>query len=140
MNKELLEKSFGAQDTPEENNYQQYLELGGIINEKDYEDALAKAQKTTARDEARIRQAENIAKFAGIESHNTEGAIDQRIILYEILRSDVMPKGVKYHHSQMSDQRIFVEALRMLGDVESVDKMIKKYSNISFRYREGDDK
>lgn len=128
------------QNTPEENNYQQYLELGGIINEKDYEDALARAQKTTTLDETRIRQAENIAKFAGIELRNTEGAIDQRIILYGILRSDVRPEGVKRHRGQMSDQRIFVEALRMLGDVESVDKMIKKYPNISFKYQGSGDK
>lgn len=128
------------QDTPKENNYQQYLELGGIINEKDYEDALTRAQKTTALDEAQIMQAENIAKFAGIGLRNTEDTVDQRIILYGILRSDARPEGVKYHHSQMSDQQIFMEVLRMLGDVESVDKMIKKYSNISFKYQRSSDK
>ena len=140
MNKELLEKGVDVKNTPEENNYQRYLELGGIINEKDYQDVLIRAQRTTTLDEARIRQAENLAKFAGIELYNTDGTIDQRIVLYGILRSDVMPEGVKYHHSQMSDQRILVEALRMLGDVESVNKMIRKYSNISFEYQRGNDK
>lgn len=128
------------QDPSEKNNYQQYLELGGIINEKDYEDALTRAQKTATLDKARIRQAENIAKFAGIELHKTEGSIDQRIILYGILRSDVRPEGIEHHHSQMSDQRIFVETLRMLGDAESLDKMIKKYPNISFEYQRSGNK
>lgn len=140
MNKKLLEKGADMQDALEENSYQQYLELGGIINEKDYKYALARAQKTTTLSEARIRQAENIVKFAGIELHNTEGAIDQRIMLYGILRSDVRPEGIKHHHSQMSDQRIFVEALRMLGDIESINKMIKKYPNISFEYQRSSDK
>ncbi len=77
-------------------------------------------------------QAENIAKFAGIELHNTEDAIDKRIALYAILRSDVKPKGVEHYHSDMSDQRLFAEVLRMLGDDESLDKMIVAYPNISF--------
>jgi hypothetical protein len=62
---------------------------------------------------------------------NTENTIDQRTILYATLRSDVAPKEVEHHHSQMSDQRLFAEVLRMLGDVESLDKMIEAYPNIS---------
>ena len=128
------------QNTLEEKNYQRYLELGGIINEKDYDSALERSENITTLKETLIRQAEKIAESTGIELHNTEGAIDQRIILYGILRDDVRPEEVEHHHSQMSDQRIFVEALRMLGDTESLDKMIKRYPNISFRYQRGNDK
>ena len=64
------------------------------------------------------------------------GVVDSKIILYGILRGDVRPEGVEYHHDEMSDQRLFAEALRMLGDAESLDKMIEAYPNISL----GDDK
>ena len=127
------------QNTPERSNYQQYLELGGIINEKDYDSALARAESTTTLNKTLIRQAESIAKFVGIELHDRGDAIDRRTILYGILRSDIRPEKVKYHRDQMSDQRIFVEALRMLGDVKSLDKMVKAYPNISFEYRNPSD-
>ena len=137
MNKNPFEKNLAASDNIKENkSYRQYWESGGIINEKDYESILTRARNTTTLDETRIKQAEGIAKFAGIELNNTEDGIDQRIILYGILRSDIKPEEVKSHHSQMSDQRLFAEALRMLGDVESLDKMIKAYPNISFIYHE----
>jgi len=127
-------------DTPEENNYQRYIDMGGIINEKDYNSVLERARSMTTVDETLIGQMKVILDFAGIELHNSKNSVDPRVILYGILRSDVRPKGVKYHHDQMSDQQIFVEALRMLGDTESVNKMIKVHPNTSFKYQRGTDK
>ncbi len=120
------------QDTPKENNcYQRYQELGGIINEKDYESALARTKNTTISCILLIKQLEFIARVAGIELHNAKGTIDQRIILYGILRTDTN-KEVQYHHSQMCDQRLFAEALRMLGDIDSLNKLIDAHPHISF--------
>ncbi|OGN09373.1 MAG: hypothetical protein A3C61_00715 [Candidatus Yanofskybacteria bacterium RIFCSPHIGHO2_02_FULL_39_10] len=164
MNKELLEEGVDMQDTRKENNYQRYLKLGGIINKDDYESALSRLEMAEKNqeipDKNRVTQAGNMAKFAGIELGGQNGT-DQRVRLYSILRSDVKlekvkpkqtndqrtsiyydgvsnsdtkTKEVERHHSEMNDQRIFVEALRMLGDVDSVDKMIKAYPNISFKY------
>lgn len=118
------------QDATQEG-YQQYQELGGIINEEDYKSALARAKDATARDKTRIAQAENIAQRAGITLENSEDALDPRTVLYGVLRRDRKP-GVKYHHSQMNDQRLFAEALRMLGDAESLKKLIEAHPNISF--------
>ena len=115
-----------------ENNYERYQKLGGIINEKDYESALNRAKNTTTLDIVLIKELEFIARIAGIELHNTKDAIDQRTILYGILRADAKPKGIKYHHSQMSDQRLFAEVLRILRDVDSLDKLINTYPHISF--------
>ncbi|MDP3792454.1 MAG: hypothetical protein Q8Q89_01865 [bacterium] len=140
MNKEHLEKSSDVQNTPEENNYQRYLDLGGIINEKDYNSVLERVEDITTVDKTLIGQVEVMSNFAGIELHNPENSTDPKIILYGILRNDVRPKGVKHHHQQISDQQIFVEALRMLGDAESTDKMIKAHPNISFKYQRGTDK
>ena len=115
----------------EEESYHRYRKLGGIINEQDYKSALARAESVATFDKTRRTQAEGIARFAKIELHNVEGVIDPRIKLYVILRGDVRPEGVKHHHDEMSDQRLFAEALRMLGDAESLDKMIEAYPNIS---------
>jgi ribosomal 30S subunit maturation factor RimM len=120
-------------ETFENDRYQQYIKNGGIINKKDYEGVLDRAQTSSITlESSQVKQVELMAKFAGIELNNAENTIDQRIILYEILRSDSKPEDAEYHHSQMSDQRLFAEALRMLGDIDSLKKLIQAYPNISF--------
>lgn len=114
-----------------EASYRRYVELGGIINEKDCRSALSRAGKTTTLSVSSMAQVEGMAKRAGIVLHNSEDSPDPRAILYGILRSDRVPEP-KYHHSQMSDQRLFAEALRMLGDADSLKKVIEAYPNISF--------
>ena len=119
------------QDAAQEDNcYHRYQELGGIINEQDYESILARAKSATVPDIALIKQLELIAEFAGIELHNAKGSIDQRTILYGILRTDTKPKGVQYHHSQMCDQRLLAEALRMLGNTYALDKLVDAYHKV----------
>ncbi len=173
MNKELLEKGADTQDTPEENNYQRYLELGGIVNEKDYNSALARLEEAEIEKKMpnrnQVIQVKNMTKNAGIELGSDKHAY-RTIELYSILRSDRPPEEVKqshahdqtkdqhtsvyhdgvpkndakpevkHHHSEMTDQRILVEALRMLGDVESRDRIINAHPNISFKYERGDSK
>ena len=137
MNKEIFEKETADNL---ENNYQHYLELGGIINEKDYQSALDRMNNAYALDKKSpgirnsIQQAVDMARYAKIELNDSEDVHDSKILLYVILRLDVKPEDVEYHHSQMSDQRIFGEVLRMLGDADSLDKLIKAYLNISFKY------
>ena len=151
MNKEFPEnKAVDTQGvekeaTPEnlENNYQRYLELGGIINEKDYQNALDRMNNTRILDKKSpeirnsIQQVVNMARYAKIELNDSEDVHDPKILLYVILRLDIKPEDVEYHHSQMSDQRIFGEVLRMLGDADLLDKLIKAYPNISFKYEKG---
>lgn len=118
MNKELLEKGVGVQDTPEENNYQRYLEMGGIINEKDYNGALEKAKRVTTLDATRAQQVKNLAEPAGIELSNPE---DKRIKLYWVLQ-ELKPKEIKD-----SDFRLFREVLRMLEDIDALAKLKATY-------------
>ncbi len=120
------------QSATKENSYRRYRELGGIINEKDYKSALARAKNTVTLKITLIKQSEHIAQIAGIELHNTKNALDPIIILYGILRTDTAPQEVEYHHSQMSDQRLFAEALRMLGDADALNKLINAHPNIDF--------
>ncbi len=119
--------------TKENNSYGRYQKLGGIINKKDYESTLARVKNTVALNATLVKQLEHIAEFTGIELHNIKNTIDQRIILYVILRADIKSKEeAEYHHSDMSDQRLFAEVLRMLGDVDSLNKLINAHPNIVF--------
>lgn len=123
--------------------YKRYEEVGGIINKKDYAHALKRARDLTALNKAlpdvsfkiieqRAKQAEFMAKFAGIDPHNTNDALDPRVVLYGILRSDARPEGVEHHHSRMGDIRLFAEALRMLEDTASLAKLKEAHPNIQF--------
>jgi hypothetical protein len=112
--------------------YEQYLEFGGIINKKDFTSALTRAGNTSSIDNIIKTHGEVIARIANIQLQNTEETTDPRIVLYAILRNDVREEGVEYHHDNMGDQRLFAEALRMLGDTDSLNKMIEAYPNISF--------
>lgn len=112
----------------EKDPYAQYQELGGIINRKDYESALQRTAETAAvSDTTMVEQVEKMARFAGIELQNEKSANDPRVKLYAVLRGDSKPEEIKYHHSQMSDQRLFAETLRMLGDTEALNKLIDAY-------------
>jgi len=126
-----------------ETSYKRYLELGGIINEHDFRSAIGRMPgirrvimfENGSSIQSRVGQVRGIAKYSGIELRDPEYIPDPRIILYVILRGDTRPKGVKYHHDQMCDQRIFAEVLRMLGDKDSFDKLVKAHPHISFEYK-----
>ena len=109
--------------------YNKYQELGGIINEKDCKSALTRAERTAEFGQSLLGQAENIAKHAGIVLDNSDG-VDTRVKLYAVLRADNKPENVKYHHSQMSDQRLFAEVLRMLGDTDALNKLVDAYHKV----------
>lgn len=120
-------------DAPKENNdYQNYERLGVRINETDYSSVLQRARSAPAPEQALITQAELIAKTSGIALHGEAGALDKRVVLYGILRTDLKPPDVKDHYSQMSDQPLFAEALRMAGDDDSLQKLISTHPHISF--------
>jgi len=122
--------------------YRRYLEWGGIINETDYRSAIDRMPgmcriimfESSSSMLSRVEQVKGIARYSGFELSDSEDTLDPRIVLYVILRGDIRPEGVKYHHDQMSDQRIFGEVLRMLGDTDSFDKLVKAHPHISFKY------
>lgn len=107
--------------------YTKYQELGGIINKNDYKNALAEAKESNSLKKAYVEAAEGIAKKAGIVLNNAIDGIDPKVKLYAIMRADNKPEGVEHHHSQMSDQRLFAEVLRMLGDTDALNKLIGVY-------------
>src|SRR3989344_8264202 len=118
-----------------ESGYQSYLESGGIINEMDYQSAIDRMSgicriimsENSRPIQSMIEQVEGVAEYSRIELRSSEHIPDQRVVLYVVLRGDTNSKGVKYHHDQMSDQRIFGEGLRRLGDIDSFNKLVKAY-------------
>ena len=121
MLKEHLEKDMSTQTTPEKSDYQRYLDLGGIINEKDYKSALERASDTIV-DKVTADQVESIKYFAKIESLNPLA-----VKLYGVLRSDKRPKEAERHHDEMRDQKLFREVLKMLEDTDALNKMKTEY-------------
>jgi len=113
-------------------NYERYRQLGGIINEGDYKKALTRvAQTTRLREKTLVAQAERVVGVAGFSLNNDKDCLDDVTTLYGVLRTDQKP-GVEYHHGQMSDERLFAEALRMLDRPDLLAKVIEAYPNISF--------
>ncbi len=108
--------------------YAGYISHGGLINETDYQSALTRSRGAKVGDSTR-NQAEGIARFAGLDLGALRGEIDPSA-LYGILRNDTAPREVVHHHSQMSDQKLFVEMLRMLEEGEAVRMVQDAYPNI----------
>lgn len=94
-------------------NYSNYLKLGGIINKAACLSSLSRVSQEIPGEHF-VEQAERIAKVVGIRLNNFKGHLDKITLLYGVLRSDLEP-GALYHHGQMSDERLFAEALRMLN-------------------------
>lgn len=111
-------------------NYNNYLKLGGIINKAACLSALSRVdQKISA--EHFVDQVERIASVVGINLDNFRGHLDKITLLYGVLRSDLEP-GALYHHGQMSDERLFAEALRMLNRPILLKKLMMAYSKSNF--------
>lgn len=123
----LTYKHLDMHENQEEKSlYVKYIESGGILNEQDFYRILKK-NVDISKEDAELNkqtelQAEEMAKFAGIE-HGADHAIE----LYGIMRHDDKPENAQYHHSQMSDQSLFAEALRMSGNIDSLNKFIEAY-------------
>lgn len=77
---------------------------------------------------------EALVSVVGTELGAVKFAKDKRAALFGILRGDTNTSGAEHHHSQMNDQNLFAEALRMSGDEESLKKLAEAYPDISFEY------
>lgn len=114
-----------VQSPVEEHTYEEYMKLGGIINVSDYSSALLRARGKAPSAYGRA-QAELMARVAGIPLEEK----DALIALYSVLREDENFGHEKYHHSQMSDQQLFAEVLRMRGEAEFLRKFIAAHPHI----------
>lgn len=104
----------------EKSDWQKYQEIGGIIDEPGYVSAMERAKNSYEIDENKVKRIRAIAYAAEVE------LTPQSIELFGILRGDEKPSGVAHHHSQMTDEKLLIQVLLMLGDKESADKIIPK--------------
>lgn len=118
------------------NRYQKYRESGGVIGEKDYENALARVRNAMAAHEMSPEkhawdQVKLMAERAGIALDKDNA--DQRTMLYSIiseLRAVPPSQETQKSYSQISDTELFAEALRMLEDADALNKLIEAYHKV----------
>lgn len=116
----------------ENSTYAVYCRLGGIINEKDYTIIFERAILTQPNESTSAKnQAMMIIKRADL---NLDTEYTEKLVtLYSVLRNDTCPDEAKHHHCQMSDQRLLAEALRMMEDANSLQKLVVAFPNIDFK-------
>lgn len=107
--------------------YAEYIRHGGRINETDYQSALSRVQIGNANENFK-KNAKNMADFYGISLKELRSEIDP-CVLYAILREDIGARELEYHHSQMGDQQILVEALRMLEQDTAAQIIISRHTS-----------
>ena len=108
----------------EKDRYELYLKLGGVSKRKNYRSALHEAETITPS-ESSMMQAENMAQRAKIELQ--KDGIGHVVRLYAALRGNE-------RYAQESDQKVFAEALRMLGDSDSLKKLTEANIEIFSNY------
>ena len=107
--------------------YKEYKALGGILDEMEYQDVLGRidSSRNIPPYSPTSLQAEVMAKFAGITLS------PETVALYGVLRNDVKPDpDTEEHYSTLNDQKLFAEALRMVGDKDSLATFIEKHPHI----------
>ncbi len=109
----------------EENGFEKYQSLGGVLTEDEFTQAMTKAQGLDKVDPYSLRQAQGMMNIAGIE---LKSGNDIRVALYDVLRLHFNP-GLK-HATLVDDQPIFAEVLRIVGDIPALDKFLGAYPNI----------
>lgn len=132
---ELLEETAATIEHEPKYSYAGYVAVGGRIDEANYQRVMKRASEESGhfrvnhlRDQTR-----STADVSGVslDAVRDDVGIDPRCI-YEILRYDEKPADAKDHHSQMSDQELLVESLRMLEQGSAAQAIIDKHPHISF--------
>lgn len=131
--------------------YARYKSLGGVIDKGACQDIWTEAAGITYVDKALSLQADHYALESGVPLWKADpfdkvkvvwksgiwvtlysaDQVDDATVLYGVLRSGINPEP-EFHHSQMCDQRLFAEALRMLGRRPEIKRVIAAYPNIHF--------
>ena len=107
--------------------YKEYKALGGILDEMEYRNVLGRidSSKNVPPNSPTSLQAESMANAAGIILS------PETVALYGLLRHDVKPSpDTKNHYSTLNDQKLLAEALRMVGDKNSLATFIEKHAHI----------
>jgi hypothetical protein len=116
---------FRRKESPEEGNYEQYKALGGTLSQEEYQDVLKRAEEGRNIYSRWSKDANSMARAAEITLS------PETVTLYGILR-DEKPDPAKEHYSELNDQKLLAEALRIVGDESSLGMFIKKFTPTVF--------
>ncbi len=105
--------------------YKEYRKLGGALSQEEYENVLKRSADGKYAPSSSLWQghANFMAEATGIT------LTPEAVVIYGILRSE-NPDPIKEHFSEMSDQKLLAEALRIVGDKISLDIFIEKLPHI----------
>ncbi len=109
----------------QENNFEAYETLGGVLRKTEYQDVLNRAAdgEEIPASSLSLKLAHSMARVAGITLS------PETTTLYVTLRNENPDQESKDYHS-LSDQKLLAEALRMSGDASSLTTFIQKYPQI----------
>jgi hypothetical protein len=124
--KELEKKSavilpFLRKENIRKGNYAEYRALHGTLSPEEYQDVLRRAMEASRW----LENANSMARAAEITLS------PETMTLYGILR-DEKPDPAKKHYSELSDQELLAEALRIVGNKPSLDTFIKRFTPTVF--------
>ena len=124
-----------AEDGEQEHRYKKYLESSWLINEAACEEALRRATDDVEFNKLDSHSKEFCAKQAKMIADVSGITLDSEVLcLYTVLRTDYVAKTeVEHHHSGLSDQKLFAEALRILGHKDALDKVMLAHQETVFR-------
>jgi hypothetical protein len=119
-----------------EYSYAEYLLFDGRIDEENYGRIMKKAQEDSQAGivaDFAIRQTKISADISGVslDAIRDKTGIDPRCI-YTILQQDERSDDPKRHHGLISDQKLLVESLRMLGQGRALQAIMDRHSHINF--------
>lgn len=109
----------------QENNFEVYEALGGVLRKTEYQDVLSRAAhgEEIPASSLSLKLAHSMARVAGITLS------PETTTLYVMLRNEKPDQGSEDYH-RLSDQELLAEALRMSGDTSSLTTFIQKYPQI----------
>lgn len=105
--------------------YARYIELGGEIDGDSFREVWNRAAMITTLARTTILQAEHMAQVAGFSLNNGQH-LDEVTVFYGALRSGYNPEP-EFHYSQMCDQKLLAEALKMLDRPDLLMRVIAAY-------------
>jgi len=115
------------------NDYERYLELGGSLSRSRFNRLLQKARTDIRESKTCVAQVTAIALASAIKVDCVGDLSDERVVVYKLLRTNaVADVHTTNRHISMCDIQIFAETLRVVADVESLEKLAQAYPQISF--------
>lgn len=112
--------------------YEQYREAGGILDHTRFQKLLLKAKIDIRESKMCVAQVTVIAQAAKIDLDCAGNLSDETIAVYKLLRTNaIADASAVNHHITLCDIQIFADTLRMVADVDSLEKLSQAFPHIS---------